>query len=143
MKIYLNWIFLYIVGDRLKSDVLLANNYDEIKHTALTLYNKLGCEPRVVYRGLLLPPDMMIEEYDITKYDHNSFTDDIEVAKAFSTRDSIYGFIFPRDYVGHIIEQDTKDAEFVWFDHQWAKHLGASVEAFIKHWNQKEIILKC
>ena len=141
-SIYKAWVSLYIIGDRLKSDVLLKKLNATIKHVATEYGNVLHFDRKPLYRGLLLSPNFEFSDYSLWDYDHVSFTEDKNVAESFSDIESTYGIVFPKDYIGHIIEYNMSNAEFVWFHYKWAEQMNdETFENFINFWNQKEVIL--
>ncbi len=141
ISLYKAWVMLYILGDRKKSDYMLSLLKPAIVGVAKSMEQRFPTDKKPLYRGLLLPPDYKMEDYDLWKYDHVSFTEDIEVAEAFSNISSQYGIIFPRNYIGHIIKYTPKDTDHIWFNYEWGKHFDDDFSTFIKMWNQKELII--
>jgi len=140
-NVYLTWITLYIVGDRVKSNALLDKNEALIKDEALEHRAKYGLRKKKLYRGILLPPDADASEHNLWKYNHVSWTEMEEVADAFSTINSVYGSIFPKDYIGHKFELEDYSDKFCWFSFHWAKHIIEDFGEMIRIWNQKEVLL--
>lgn len=142
VSVYKAWVALYIAGDRIKSDKLFKAKFDVIKQFANTLNKEYSFESKPLFRGVLLPPDTDMSKHDLWKFDHVSFTEDIEVAKAFSDVTSQYGWIFPKTYKGHILNYIPEKDDMIWFHYMWAKHLKDDVfKEFVRFWNQKEIVI--
>ena len=141
-NLYKLWVSMYITGDRIRSDKLFKELKDLIKIYAINFNEKFSFERKPLFRGVLLPPGYNMKKHNLWDYDHVSFTEDNEVAKAFSTIDSIYGIVFPKDYQGHIINYNIQDSNFIWFHYSWAEQMKDEVFLkFIKFWNQKEVII--
>ena len=141
---YYNWLVLYIAGDRRKANAFLEANYNYIKFCALFLKRGLGVRKRTVHRGVLLDPDEPIKKHNMWAFDHVSFSDDIQVAKAFADINSQYGMfikcIHP-DYIGHLLKHNISDEDFIWFDHEWSKYFPQQLNEMVSYWNQKELII--
>jgi hypothetical protein len=140
--VYKAWLSLYIVGDRAKSDVLFNTFRELLEHYANEFNKDYAFEKKPLYRGLLLPPNYDMKSHNIWKYSHVSFTEDSEVAKTFSDINSQYGFVFPRHYIGKILNYNIEKDDIIWFHHSWSKHMDDPLfDKFVTFWNQKEIII--
>lgn len=142
---YIMWLQKYIIGDRITSDWVLKNYRPYMVQCAKYLQQLNGVNERLVYRGVLLDPKETLETHNLWKFDHVSFTDDKNVAKAFADINSKYGFMIQAthpDYVGHLIRHKvTETDDFIWFDHTWKKGLPKELLEMVKFWNQKELII--
>lgn len=144
LQVYYLWLVTYIMGDRRKGNILFDTYYDYLKQCATYLQDKYGVIPRTIHRGVLLNPADNISEHNLWKFSHVSFSDNIQVAEAFADINSQYGqFIklIKPNYVGHILHHKITDKDFIWFDHNWSKHLDPELHSMVTYWNQKEIIV--
>lgn len=134
---YEEWLIRYVIGDRIKSDMLLKCHKQEI----LQEVSKYTLQvPTTLYRGILIDPKNDPTHHNLWLYPEVSFTTDITVAKAFADNDSVYGIVFPKEYKGYLLELHYKPENyFTWFDYRW--DLPDHLRAFIDFWNQKEVIL--
>lgn len=142
--IYLTFISIYIMGDRVKSDSLLKAYKPHIVAYASLMNSRYPIVNKKLYRGIILPPDMDPSQHDIWEYDHVSFTTSKEVAEAFGDINSVYSQFVKSlhpDWIGHVIEHKIDDSNFIWFDHSWAKHIDKDFEEMIILWNQEETLI--
>jgi hypothetical protein len=138
---YMFWLVMYIAGDRRKADSFLKLFRGHIIAKAKALRAKYGVSDKKLYRGILLDPGVDVEKHNMNKFDHISFTENIELAEAFATADSQYGIAFPNSWKGYVYELGDINNSFIWFDYSWAKHIDEDLEMMIKLWNQQEILI--
>ena len=141
ISLYKGWIMMYIIGDRRKADIILKRLKPVLFQISKYLNHSFPTEKQTLYRGVLLPPDFDINDYKMWDYDHVSFTEDKEIAKAFSDINSKLGFMFSKDSIGHILEYVQCNEDHVWFHYKWAEEFEPEFYEFITSWGQKEVLL--
>ena len=141
VSLYKGWVIMYIAGDRRISDSIFKKIKSVIFKISEHLNDKFPTEKQTLYRGILLPPEFNVNDYKMWDYDHVSFTQDREIAETFSDINSKYGFIFPRNYVGHILEYNQCDEDHILFHYEWAEKFEPEFNKVINLLNQKEVLL--
>lgn len=141
INIYTRWLILYIFGDRVKSQKIITEHRMSVIKSAMYFNVLSGVKIETVYRGVLVNPTTSMDDFDLWLYDHNSWTENKDVAIAFSTNDTIYGLMFPPEYIGHIFTETKPFNHFCWFHWRWAEHISKDMKQMVRAWNQKEVIL--